>query len=97
MSESDSLKLAQNISFIYGLFTYTLTSLICLVSLATLAYGYQKKKMILQPTFVAIIFLLFWGSLGFLMYNVATYKMINNKDETNSKLNFAIGVVGKFL
>ena len=95
MSDSDLL-LAQNITFNFGVTAYSLTAVVCLISLATLVHGFLKKNMILQPTFVTIIFLLFWGSIGFLMYCVATYKM-NKKDETNKYLNFAIGVIGKFL
>jgi positive regulator of sigma E activity len=83
------------ISYAVGLIVYSTSALACMLGLMVLIRGYYRKEMILQPNFVVIIVLLLWGSLGFVIINIASYKINSHIDDQNKAL-FILGCFGKF-
>lgn len=90
MSEvSPAVRMAMEISYVFGLIADSLGVVISSCTLVVLFRGIRAKTMIMQSTFITIIVLLLMGSLGFLIYNISS-----KYSEVESM--FYVGVVGKF-
>ena len=97
MSDPTSSSKNTEIVLYATLVVYGINFVISGSSLIYLYVGSRYDKTFLQPMFLKIIFLLFFGAVGFVTYNFSVLKIEQGANNEDKKKYLFVGAFGRFM